>query len=50
MYKVYCHIMAFVWKMYYKIIYRSNLEVGKNFQFRKGFSLLLDDMGGGKNR
>lgn len=48
MYKVYCHIMAFVWKMYYKIIYRSNLEVGKNFQFRKGFSLLLDDMGGVK--
>lgn len=34
--------MAFVWKIYYKIIFGAKLRLGKNFQFRKGFFLLLD--------
>lgn len=44
-YKIYCHLMAMMWKIYYKLIYGSKLLMGKNFQFRKGFSLLLDGTG-----
>ena len=44
-YKIYCHIMAFLWKLYYKVTFGSKLKLGKNFQFRKGFSLLLDNSG-----
>ena len=37
--------MAVIWKLYYKLIYGSKLKMGKNLQFRKGFSLLLDGVG-----
>lgn len=37
--------MAVIWRFYYKIIYGKHLQMGKNFQFRKGFSLLLDKKG-----
>ena len=40
--------MAFVWKLYYLIIYGRQLQIGKRLQFRKGFSLLIDDTGGVK--
>jgi len=45
-YKIYCHMMAFVWKLAYKLLYGAKLQLGKNFQFRRGFSLLLDGLGG----
>lgn len=48
-FKIYYHLMAFVWKLYYLIIYGRQLQIGKRLQFRKGFSLLIDDTGG-KNR
>lgn len=44
-FKILCHLMAVIWKFYYKIIYGQHLQMGKNFQFRKGFSLLLDKRG-----
>ena len=44
-YKVYCHLMAFIWKLYYRAIYGTKLQMGRNFQFRKGFSLLLNGTG-----
>ena len=45
LYKIYCHLMAFIWKIYYKAIYGSKLQLGSGFQFRKGFSLLIDGLG-----
>lgn len=38
--------MAMLWKLYYKTIYGAKLQLGKNFQFRRGLSLLLDGQGG----
>lgn len=45
-YKVYFHLFAFICKLCYKIIYGSKLQMGKNMQFRKGFSLIIDELGG----
>ena len=44
-YKICCHLIAMLWKLYYKAIYGSKFQLGKNFQFRRGFSLLLDGRG-----
>lgn len=41
-YKLYCHIISFVKKVIYKLIYRKKLHFGKNLQFRKWFTLLLE--------
>ena len=48
LFKLYCHILTIIWKLYYRVIYGNHLNMGANFQFRKGFSLLLD--AGGKVR
>lgn len=45
LYKIYCHSVSFAWKLYYRIIYGNHLIIGRNLQFRKGFSLLIDDTG-----
>ena len=36
------------YRIYYRIIYGSKLRIGKNFQFRKGFGLLIYSEGGVK--
>lgn len=41
-YKLYCHILSFVKKVFYKLIYGKRVHFGKNFQFRKCFTLLLE--------
>ena len=41
-YKLCCHIISFVKKVIYKLIYRERLHFGKNLQFRKWFTLLLE--------
>lgn len=48
LYKIYCHLMALIYKLYYKLIYGSKLEIGNNFQFRKGFTLLIAKLGGAR--
>ena len=40
-FKLYCHIIAFFCKLYYKLAYGSRCQMGRNFQFRKGFTLLI---------
>ena len=45
LYKIYCHIVSVIWKFIYKLYYGSRLSLGKNFQFRKNFTLLLDNQG-----
>lgn len=45
LYKIYCHIVSEIWKFIYKRYYGSRLRLGRNFQFRKNFSLLLDKQG-----
>ncbi len=41
-YKLYCHIISFVKKLFYKLIYGKKMHFGKKFQFRKWFTLLLE--------
>lgn len=43
--KLYCHIIALFCRLYYKLAYGSRCQVGRNFQFRKGFTLLIDKDG-----
>ena len=45
LYKVYCHIIALLCKLYYRIVFGSRFYSGRNFQFRKGFTLLIDKKG-----
>lgn len=45
LFKIYCHFMALIWKLYYRVVYRSRLSLGSKLQFRKGFTLLLDESG-----
>lgn len=40
--KLYYHIMSFVKKIFYKIIYGRHLKIGRKVSFRKGFSLIID--------
>ena len=42
LFKFYCHIISFVKKVFYKLIYGKKLHYGKKFQFRKWFTLLLE--------
>ncbi|MBR4326347.1 MAG: acyltransferase [Bacteroidales bacterium] len=42
LYKLYCHIISFVKKFVFKLLYGKKLHLGKNFQFRKWFTLLLE--------
>ena len=44
-YKLYYHILSMIWKLLYKLHYGLRLRIGKNFQFRKQFTLLLDSKG-----
>lgn len=48
LFKLLCHINSFFWKLYYHLIYGKKYIVGKNFQFRKGFTLLIGGLGGVK--
>ena len=41
--KMYYHIMAFVKKIFYKIIYGKHIKFGKKVTFRKGFSIVIED-------
>lgn len=41
-YKLYCHILTFVRKFFFKLINGEKLHLGKNLQFRKWFTLLLE--------
>ena len=45
LFKVYCHIIALLCKIYYRIVFGSRFYSGRNFQFRKGFTLLIDKKG-----
>ncbi len=40
--KLYYHIISFVKKIFYKIIYGKHIKFGKKVTFRKGFSLMID--------
>lgn len=42
LYKIYCHLVVIICKFYYKLAFGSKIQIGRNFQFRKGFTLLLD--------
>ena len=42
-YKIYYHLVAFIQKLFFKLIYGSRLNYGKGFQFRKGFSMSIED-------
>ena len=45
LYKIYYHIVSIIWKFIYKLYYGSRLRLGKNFQFRKKITILLDCQG-----
>ena len=45
LYKIYYHIVSIIWKFIYKLYYGSRLRLGKNFQFRKKITILLDSQG-----
>ena len=40
--KLYSHFMCLIKKILYRCIYRNRITFGKNVQFRKGFSLMID--------
>lgn len=40
--KLYFHIMAFIKKCFYKVIYGRKIKFGKGVSFRKGFSLVIE--------
>ncbi len=40
--KLYYHIIAFIKKIFYKVIYGKHIKFGKGVSFRKGFSLIID--------
>ena len=46
LYKIYCHLVALICKWYYRFYYGPKLQIGNNFQFRKGFTLLIGELGG----
>lgn len=41
-YKILCHIICIVKKMYYKLLYGKNFEIGKGVTWRRRFNLLID--------
>ncbi len=38
--KMWCYFRAFIQKVFYKIIYRKNLLIGKGVTWRRGFSVM----------
>lgn len=44
-YKIFCHLITFFLKLYFKFLFGKKVIIGRNFQIRKGFTLLLDDEG-----
>lgn len=47
-YKIWFHLVSFIKVMWFKILWHGKFSVGKNFQFRKGFTLLIMSGGGVK--
>ncbi len=45
LYKIYFHLITFLCKLYYKLLFGSRVIMGRNLQFRKSFTLLLDGDG-----
>lgn len=45
LYKIYCHLVVIICMFYYKLAFGKNVKMGRNFQFRKGFTLLIDKNG-----
>ncbi|MGN1114631.1 MAG: acyltransferase [Oscillospiraceae bacterium] len=43
--KIWCHIIAAIKKIWYKIVNRNRVSFGKETTFRKGFSLVIDKSG-----
>lgn len=41
--KLYFHIISFIKKIFYRIIYGKRIKFGKGVHFRKGFSLIIED-------
>ena len=41
--KIYYHILSVIKKCFYKLIYRSTVKFGKKVQFRKNFSINIDN-------
>lgn len=45
LYKIFFHVNCFFKKMFLKIIYGKKIKFGKNVQFRRRFSVVIEDAG-----